>query len=70
MAYGARLESVLGETPHGFKSRILRQLVPADSVGRTRYHRLRLHQLSASVTLGMVEPGIRKGIEAFDTGQL
>ena len=27
MAYGARLESVLGESPRGFESPILRQLV-------------------------------------------
>ncbi len=26
MAYGARLESVLGETPRGFESRILRRV--------------------------------------------
>ena len=29
MAYGARLESGLGETPQGFKSPILRQRKPA-----------------------------------------
>ena len=29
MAYGARLESVLGESPRGFESPILRQQLPA-----------------------------------------
>lgn len=29
VAYGARLESVLGESPRGFESPILRQIEPA-----------------------------------------
>ncbi len=29
MAYGARLESVLGATPRGFESRILRNVITA-----------------------------------------
>ena len=32
MAYGARLESVLGESPRGFESPILRLVVPRDIV--------------------------------------
>ena len=31
MAYGARLESVLGASPRGFESPILRQILPASS---------------------------------------
>ena len=31
MAYGARLESVLGESPRGFESPILRQETPGDA---------------------------------------
>ena len=30
MAYGARLESVLGASPRGFESPILRQVFPTD----------------------------------------
>ena len=33
MAYGARLESVLGASPHGFESHILRSEKPQSSLG-------------------------------------
>jgi hypothetical protein len=36
VAYGARLESVLGATPQEFESLILRQLDQEDGVGRHR----------------------------------
>ena len=38
MAYGARLESVLGESPRGFESPILRQRTPLENwdVGNAR----------------------------------
>gem|GEM_PF-2614724 len=36
VAYGARLESVLGESPRGFESPILRQMQKRSFLGRFR----------------------------------
>ena len=44
MAYGARLESVLGESPRGFESPILRPLIDLANAGITTDPRRSWHR--------------------------
>ena len=71
MAYGARLESVLGESPRGFESPILRQKIPI--IRRRRaliLHRFSVHLLvyvgGAAVASNLGQPATEQSPAHFD----
>ena len=66
MAYGARLESVLGASPHGFESHILRYRV-CDYRKPLIFQGFSLYEVRRGVIFGVMKS--RKAVVSFNYGE-